>query len=205
MNRVLSLVGRRPRRRLWSGRSAADVLRRAATDSSDPDGLGGLAPTPSASSSSGSSGLGLRRASPTRPRRTSTCARTARPCSQSPHGKAPAMSFHSKVEDIKKGDKQIGIGTADVSDARRHPRRAAERAQAARARAPRDRDPAARVALARDRQHVEGPAQAAPPPRGGLRRARERGLPREDGGRGQARRLCQDGQPARGAASSSRS
>jgi tetratricopeptide (TPR) repeat protein len=31
------------------------------------------------------------------------------------HGKAPAMSFHSKVEDIKKGDKQIGVGQADVS------------------------------------------------------------------------------------------
>jgi len=32
-----------------------------------------------------------------------------------PHGKAPAMSFHSKVEDIKKGDKQIGVGTADMT------------------------------------------------------------------------------------------
>jgi tetratricopeptide (TPR) repeat protein len=32
-----------------------------------------------------------------------------------PHGKAPGMSFHSKVEDIKKGDKQIGVGTADVA------------------------------------------------------------------------------------------
>ena len=30
-------------------------------------------------------------------------------------GTAPQMSFHSKVEDIKKGDKKIGVGTADVS------------------------------------------------------------------------------------------
>jgi TolA-binding protein len=30
-------------------------------------------------------------------------------------GKQPAVSFHSKVEDIKKGTKQIGVGTADVS------------------------------------------------------------------------------------------
>ncbi len=30
-------------------------------------------------------------------------------------GKQPEMSFHSKVEDIKKGDKKIGVGTADVS------------------------------------------------------------------------------------------
>src|SRR5271166_4597456 len=32
----------------------------------------------------------------------------------SPHGKAPEMSFHSKVEELKKGDKKIGVGTADV-------------------------------------------------------------------------------------------
>ncbi|MGO9839509.1 MAG: tetratricopeptide repeat protein [Polyangiaceae bacterium] len=31
------------------------------------------------------------------------------------HGKAPTMSFHSKVEEIKKGTKQIGIGSADVA------------------------------------------------------------------------------------------
>ncbi len=31
------------------------------------------------------------------------------------HGKTPQMSFHSKVEDIKKGDKTIGVGSADVS------------------------------------------------------------------------------------------
>jgi len=31
-----------------------------------------------------------------------------------PHGKAPAMSFHSKVEDVKKGDKKNEIGSADV-------------------------------------------------------------------------------------------
>ena len=30
-------------------------------------------------------------------------------------GKQPVMSFHSKVEDLKKGTKQIGVGTADVS------------------------------------------------------------------------------------------
>jgi tetratricopeptide (TPR) repeat protein len=30
-------------------------------------------------------------------------------------GKQPAVSFHSKVEDLKKGNKQIGVGTADVS------------------------------------------------------------------------------------------
>lgn len=30
-------------------------------------------------------------------------------------GKQPQMSFHSKVEDLKKGNKQIGVGTADVS------------------------------------------------------------------------------------------
>ena len=30
-------------------------------------------------------------------------------------GKQPQMSFHSKVEDLKKGTKTIGIGTADVS------------------------------------------------------------------------------------------
>jgi tetratricopeptide (TPR) repeat protein len=30
------------------------------------------------------------------------------------HGKAPEMSFHSKVEDLKKGDKKVGIGVADV-------------------------------------------------------------------------------------------
>jgi hypothetical protein len=29
-------------------------------------------------------------------------------------GKAPAMSFHSKVEELKKGTKQIGVGQADV-------------------------------------------------------------------------------------------
>jgi tetratricopeptide (TPR) repeat protein len=31
------------------------------------------------------------------------------------HGKEPGMSFHSKVEELKKGDKKIGIGTADQS------------------------------------------------------------------------------------------
>jgi tetratricopeptide (TPR) repeat protein len=31
------------------------------------------------------------------------------------HGKEPQMSFHSKVEEIKKGDKRIEIGKADVS------------------------------------------------------------------------------------------
>jgi tetratricopeptide (TPR) repeat protein len=31
------------------------------------------------------------------------------------HGKAPTMSFHSKVEELKKGNKQIGIGSADVA------------------------------------------------------------------------------------------
>ena len=31
------------------------------------------------------------------------------------HGKEPQMSFHSKVEEIKKGDKKIEIGKADVS------------------------------------------------------------------------------------------
>jgi len=30
------------------------------------------------------------------------------------HDNKPTMSFHSKVEDIKKGDKKIGIGSADV-------------------------------------------------------------------------------------------
>src|SRR5258708_5252865 len=30
----------------------------------------------------------------------------------SPHGKAPEMSFHSKVEELKKGDKKNEIGTA---------------------------------------------------------------------------------------------
>jgi tetratricopeptide (TPR) repeat protein len=30
------------------------------------------------------------------------------------HGKQPTMSFHSKVEELKKGDKKIGVGTADV-------------------------------------------------------------------------------------------
>ena len=30
-------------------------------------------------------------------------------------GKQPQMSFHSKVEDLKKGTKTIGIGTADVA------------------------------------------------------------------------------------------
>ena len=29
-------------------------------------------------------------------------------------GKQPQMSFHSKVEELKKGDKTNGIGTADV-------------------------------------------------------------------------------------------
>ena len=83
--------------------------------------------------------------------------------------------------------------------ARRHPRRSVRRALKQRALgAPRDRDPAARVALALDREHVAGPAQAAPPSRRGLRRARERGLPREDRRRGRARRR-QEGQPARGA------
>src|SRR5580704_19036313 len=32
----------------------------------------------------------------------------------SQRGKAPEMSFHSKVEELKKGDKKIEIGTADV-------------------------------------------------------------------------------------------
>ncbi|HEY4012641.1 MAG TPA: tetratricopeptide repeat protein [Polyangiaceae bacterium] len=31
------------------------------------------------------------------------------------HGKEPTMSFHSKVEEIKKGDKKIEVGKADVS------------------------------------------------------------------------------------------
>ena len=31
------------------------------------------------------------------------------------HGKEPQMSFHSKVEEIKKGDKKIEVGKADVS------------------------------------------------------------------------------------------
>jgi tetratricopeptide (TPR) repeat protein len=35
--------------------------------------------------------------------------------SSATHGKEPAMSFHSKVEEIKKGDKKIDIGKADVS------------------------------------------------------------------------------------------
>jgi tetratricopeptide (TPR) repeat protein len=31
------------------------------------------------------------------------------------HGKEPGMSFHSKVEELKKGDKKIDVGKADVS------------------------------------------------------------------------------------------
>ncbi|MCL2449223.1 MAG: hypothetical protein FWD17_09770, partial [Polyangiaceae bacterium] len=30
------------------------------------------------------------------------------------HDNKPKMSFHSKVEEMKKGDKKIGVGTADV-------------------------------------------------------------------------------------------
>ncbi|MGH7293934.1 MAG: hypothetical protein ACRELB_03320 [Polyangiaceae bacterium] len=30
-------------------------------------------------------------------------------------GKQPQMSFHSKVEELKKGTKTIGVGTADVA------------------------------------------------------------------------------------------
>jgi tetratricopeptide (TPR) repeat protein len=37
------------------------------------------------------------------------------PTISSVHGKEPQMSFHSKVEEIKKGDKKIEIGKADVS------------------------------------------------------------------------------------------
>ena len=46
-------------------------------------------------------------------------------------------------------------------------------------------------------ERVDGPAEAAPAPRRGLRRARERGVPREDRCRGRARRGQED-EPARG-------
>ena len=92
---VLALV-------LGGGRAAI-----AATD----DGLGGPS-TPSSSSSSSSSGPVC--VSDQAKKNIDVCPEG--PAIQSvPHGKAPAMSFHSKVEDIKKGDKQIGVGTADVA------------------------------------------------------------------------------------------
>ena len=107
MNRVLSF---------WVGVPAVLValvlgggrVANAATD----DGLGG--PSTPASSSSSSSSSGPACVSDNAKKALDVCPEG--PAIQSvPHGKAPAMSFHSKVEDIKKGDKQIGVGTADVS------------------------------------------------------------------------------------------
>src|SRR5580658_5472983 len=43
-----------------------------------------------------------------------TCPNGPKLAGSSPHGKAPEMSFHSKVEELKRGDKKIEVGTADV-------------------------------------------------------------------------------------------
>src|ERR1019366_7039687 len=84
----------------------------AATDAAGADGLGG--PSPSSTSSGSSSSSGSQCISDQAKKTLDICPEG--PAIQSvPHGKAPAMSFHSKVEDIKKGDKTNGIGTADIS------------------------------------------------------------------------------------------
>ncbi len=80
----------------------------AATDSSDSDGL-------SASASSSAPGSSGSVCVPDSAKKSLEVCPEGPAMQSVPHGKAPTMSFHSKVEDIKKGDKQIGIGQADVS------------------------------------------------------------------------------------------
>lgn len=82
-----------------------------------------LADTPSSSdsSSSSSSGSGSSSSGMSGPACIGDSAQKAlTTCPGGPQlhpiqGKQPQMSFHSKVEDLKKGNKTIGVGTADVS------------------------------------------------------------------------------------------
>ena len=83
----------------------------AATDSSGPDGLGGPAGSSSSSPSTPSGPACI----PDQTKKSLDVCPEGPAIQSVPHGKVPQMSFHSKVEDIKKGDKQNAIGTADVS------------------------------------------------------------------------------------------
>ncbi len=86
-------------------------LARAADDSSDSSS------SSSSSSSSASSDTFAQSGPECIPDRAK---KTLETCPSGPtlngvHGKEPQMSFHSKVEEIKKGDKKIEVGKADVS------------------------------------------------------------------------------------------
>ncbi len=94
----------------------------ARADTSDPDGLGGdSAPskpaptTPSSSSSMSSTSSSSTCVTDQAKKTLDACPGGPLAGMTQPSGKAPTMSFHSKVEDIKKGDKKIEIGGPDVS------------------------------------------------------------------------------------------
>jgi len=90
-------------------------LASAATNSTGPDGLGGSSSASPSSTSSGSSASSGSQCISDQAKKTLDICPEGPAIQSVPHGKAPAMSFHSKVEDIKKGDKTNGIGTADIS------------------------------------------------------------------------------------------
>ena len=129
-----------------------------------------------------------RPACPRRPNRTSTRVPAGPTLNPSGHDNKPTMSFHSKVEELKKGDKKIGVGTADVPDARGHSRCAADGAASARPRAAGDRNSGSRGALHDTQPHSKDRPML-------LRRLAEdyvelenAAFTREDAGRGHARR-----------------
>lgn len=107
MNRVLYVLSS------WMIALSLAFVAGAGTARADGGSTGSAASSSSSSASSSSSSSG-----PACIGDSAQKALTACPGGPQLHpagGKQPQMSFHSKVEDLKKGNKQIGVGTADVS------------------------------------------------------------------------------------------
>ena len=140
-------------------------------------------------------------ASPTRRRRRSTRARAALAARRPSHGQGSRRChFHSaRSADLKKRDQQIEAEHADeqmlagIRDERQTALKQRARALLV------TEIQSLETSSSTTRQRGPGPPELAPAPRRGLRRARERRVPREDAGRDRARRAEED-EPARGAA-----
>ena len=104
-----------------------------------------------------------------------------------------------KVEDLKKGDKQIGVGNADVAMLAGIRDQRQSRAQAARRwRCSSRRSSSSSRSTSRPTRGRRTGRCCLRAPGRGLRRARERRVPREDAGRDQARRAARRRNPTRG-------
>ena len=200
MNRVLShgLVCRRPGGGAGSGARRRGVAAIAATDRRP-------AAVPRRRRLRLRRARRVRCASPTRPRRTSTCAPRARPSSRCPTARRRRCRSTRRWKTSRRATSRSASTppTWQMLAGMRDERQSALKQRAL-------------ALLVTEIQQLEsllhatentlvGPAQAAPPSRGGLRRARERGLPREDGGRGRRATPPRRRNPRERAASSSRS